>query len=466
MEEEEECSLYGLGSKEAIKVNMTVAGRELELIVDTDATITVIPRETYEKQLSHVKLQSSNLKLQSYCGQTLSVRGEAVVKVRYGDKEIRGRVVVVNAANKPAVLGRNWLSQLKLDWPSLFSLDILDLVHEFPELFKEGMGKLQEVQAKIALSANARPVFHKARPVPFALQAKVDIEIDRLVRGVLTPVEQREWASPIVVVRKSGSSIRLCGDYKVSINEYLVNIEYPTPNAQDLFATLVGGRRFTRLDLKQAYQQMEVDTESQQYLTINTRKGLFTYIRMPFGIRTAPSIFQKTMDMILSGIPGVCCFFDNILIVGSTDAEHDARVRQVLQPLKQRGVRLKKDKCEFGQSEVTYLGDRVDHEGLKPTKDKVKAIREAPEPRNVTELKAFLGLLNYYRHFLPNLSNTLQALYELLQKKQQWRWTRKHRAAFNAAKNKLLLSGFLTHYDLSRPVKLKCDASPYGIRAC
>ena len=177
----------------------------------------MIPRETYEKQLSHGKVQSSNVKLQSYYGQTLPVRAEVVA--------IRGRVVVVNAANKTAVLARNWLSQLKLDWASLFSLNVLDPGHEFPELFKEGMGKLQGVQAKITLSANARPVFHKARPVPFALQAKVDTEIDRLVReGVLTPVEQSEWASPIVVVRKSDGSIRLYGDYKVTINEYLGNI--------------------------------------------------------------------------------------------------------------------------------------------------------------------------------------------------------------------------------------------------
>ena len=274
------------------------------------------------------------------------------------------------AGNKPAGLGRNWLSQLKLDWASLFSLNVLDSLHKFPELFKKGMKKLQGVKAKITLSANARPVFHKARPVPF----------------------------------------------KVTLNEYLETIEYPTPNAQDLFATLAGGRRFTRLDLKQAHQQMEVDTGSQHYLTINTRKGLFTYTRIAYGIRTAPSIVQKTMDMILSGIPGVCWVFYDILIVGSTNAQHDARVRQVLQRLKQRGVRLKKDKCEVGTSEVTYLGNRVDHEGLRPTEDKVKAIREAPEPGNVTELKAFLGLLNYSSHFLSNLANTLQALYELLQK--------------------------------------------------
>ena len=168
------------------------------------------------------------------------------------------------------------------------------------------MEKLKGVPAKITLSTNARPVFHKARPVPLELRAKVNTEIDRLVREeVLTPVEQSEWASSIVVVRKSDGSIRLCGDCKITINKYLENIEFPTPNAQDLFANLAGGRQFTRLDLMQAYQKMEADTGSQEYLTINTRKGLFTYTRMPFRIQTAPSIFQKTMDMILSGIPGV-----------------------------------------------------------------------------------------------------------------------------------------------------------------
>ena len=145
-----------------------------------------------------------------------------------GIQEIIGRVVVVNAANKPAVIGRNWLSQLKLDWASLFSLNVLDPLHEFPEFFEARMGKLKGVQAKITLSANARPVYCKARPVPFALQAKVDTEIDRLVsKGVLIPVEQSKWTSPIVLVRKSDGSIRLCGNYKVTINEYLEILSIP-----------------------------------------------------------------------------------------------------------------------------------------------------------------------------------------------------------------------------------------------
>lgn len=140
-----------------------------------------------------------------------------------------------------------------------------------------------------------------------------------------------------------------------STNLWRINNHYATPNAQDLLATLAGGKKFTKLDLKQAYLQMEVEPVSQPYLTINTRKGLFAYTRMPFGIRTAPSIWQKAVDTVLAGIAGVCCFFDDILVVGGTDEEHDKRLRQVLDRLSQRGVRLKKDKCVFGQRQVQYL---------------------------------------------------------------------------------------------------------------
>ena len=311
VEEEEVCSLYALSSKQAVKVNMEVAGQELELIVDTGASVAVIPEEIYKKDLWHVKLQKSTTKLESYCGKSLKVIGEARVPITYENQTAMERFVVVDASNKPAVMGRNWLNKIQLDWTSLFNVEMkrekgLDPPAEFPDLFQERMGKLKGFQAKISLSSDASLRFHKPRPVPFALQAKVDEEIDRLVKeDVLRPVEQSAWTAPVVVVRKGDGSIRLCGDYKVTINPCLENNQYATPNAQDLFATLAGGRKFTRLDLKQAYLQMEVEPESQPYLTINTRKGLFTFNRMPFGIRTAPSIWQKAMDMILTGIPGV-----------------------------------------------------------------------------------------------------------------------------------------------------------------
>ena len=297
--------------------------------------------------------------------------------------------------------------------------------------------------------------------------ARVDAELDRLQEeGILQPVKESRWAAPIVVVRKSDGNIRICGDYKVTVNTYLEPGTYPMPNPRYLFATLAGGKRFTRLDMKQAYQQMKVDKESQKYLTINTNKGLFTYTRMPFGISTAPGIWQRAMDSVLAGVPGVICYLDDILIVGDSDEQHEERLRMVLDRLDQAGVRLKREKCEFHKTSVEYLGHVIGEQGLKPTDSKVKAIKEAPEPSNVTELRAFLGLLNYYGQFLPNIAATLHPLYVLLQKGQPWMWKTEQKMSFHEAKQKLIQSDFLVHNDLTKVLKLNCDASPYGVGAC
>ena len=172
------------------------------------------------------------------------------------------------------------------------------------------------------------------------------------------------------------------------------------------------------------------------------------------------------MDLILSGIPDVICYLDDILIVGSSGTQHDERLREVLTRLEKAGIHLKTDKCEFDKAQVEYLGHIVSEQGLKPTERKVEAIKQAPEPTNVTELKAFLGLVNYYGRFLQNLSSLLEPLYTLLQKDKPWKWTGKERKAFEETKKKLLASRFFTHYDLSKPLRLSCDASSSGVGAC
>ena len=258
----------------------------------------------------------------------------------------------------------------------------------------------------------------------------------------------------------------MCGDYKASINPYVETERYPMPNPQDLFSTLAGGKVFTRLDMKQAYQQMRVSPDAQACLTINTSKGLFVYTRMPFGITSAPAIWQKAMDEILAGIPGCICYLDDILVVGSSQEEHDQLLDTVLDRLSKRGVRLQKEKCLFSAPEVEYLGHVVSEKGLRPMESKYRAIRDAPQPQNLTQLKSYLGLLNYYSRFLPNISTTLQPLYMLLQKSQPWIWNKPQQEAFESSKEKLLASDCLTHYDLQKPIRLKCDASPEGIGAC
>ncbi len=450
-------------------MTIEVAGRNVEMEVDTGASVSVAPTQIYSEVLSHVQLKKSTAQLQSYSGELLKVKGEAVVPIKYEMQQSMERLIVVDVSDKPAVLGRDWLSNLKLDLASLFKVDsgVFDVPEKFPQLFAEGVGTLQGYQAKITLSADAKPQFHRPRPVPYALQQKVEEELNRLQKeDIIQPVENSEWAAPIVIVRKADNSIRICGDYKVTIHPYLEMDNYPIPNAQDLFASLAGGRFFTRLDMKQAYMQMRVDASSQWYLTINTAKGLFAYTRMPFGISTAPGIWQRAMDNVLTGMPGVSCYLDDILIVGQSEEQHDERLHQVLERLSQAGLRLKREKCEFKKTRVEYLGYVLDELGLRPAERKLAAIRQAPEPSNTTELRAFLGLLNYYGRFLPNLSTMLQPLYSLLQKNTSWEWGAKQAKAFRQAKQNLLESDFLTHYDLKKPVRLACDASPYGVGAC
>lgn len=259
--------------------------------------------------------------------------------------------------------------------------------------------------------------------------------------------------------------MRICGDYKVPINQSVEEETYPLPNAEDLFATLAGGKLFTKLDLSHAYQQLQLDRDSEKYLTVNTHRGLFVYHRLSYGVSSAPSIFQGVMDQILQGLDHVTCFLDDILITAESREEHLKLLDKVLSRLEKYNVRAKRAKCKFMESKVEYLGHIVDSEGLHPTDDKVDALVKGPSPTNVSELRSFLGLLNYYGRFLKDLSTLLHHLHLLLKKESSWKWTSECEKAFAMSKTLLLESKVVVHYDTKKPVRLACDASPYGVGA-
>ena len=198
---------------------------------------------------------------------------------------------------------------------------------------------------------------------------------------------------------------------------------------------------------------------------MNTHRGLYRYTRLPFGIASAPALFQRVMDQILQGMEKVTCYLDDILITGNSDEEHLKNLSEVLQRLQNHGVRLKLDKCRFMEDSVEYLGHQVDSKGLHTTDSKLKAIVDAPPPRNAQELRAFLGLLNYYGRFIPNRASLTQPLNSLLCKDAHWKWTKDCTKAFQHIKDVLVSSTFVTHYDPSLPLRLAADASPYGLGA-
>ena len=328
------------------------------------------------------------------------------------------------------------------------------------------MGAIKSFSAKLSLKEGEEPKFFKPRSIPYAVRGAIEKELDRLEQqGILEKVTYSEWATPIVPVAKPDGRYRICGDFKVTVNPALKVDQYPLPKVEDLFATLAGGRKFTKLDLSQAYLQLELHPEARQYCTINTHRGLYQFTRLPFGISSAPAMFQKVMDTILQGVPQTLCFIDDILITGSSEEEHLKNLEEVLSRLQAHGVQLKKEKCSFMKKSVEYLGHQVDASGIKATPEKIAAVENAPLPQNVQQLRSFLGLLNYYRKFLPNLATIVKPLNELLQKGKKWIWSSQCTQAVRTAKQLLTASNVLTHYDPNLPLKLAVDASQYGVGA-
>ena len=171
----------------------------------------------------------------------------------------------------------------------------------------------------------------KPRSVPFAIKQAIEEELKRLeAAGIIEKVPHSKWAAPIVPVPKGDGKIRLCGDYKVTVNQSLEIDQYPLPKPEDLFASLAGGEKFSKIDLTQAYLQMLLEEESRGYVTVNTHMGLYRYTRLPFGISSAPAIFQRTMDTILQGLNHVQCYIDDILVTGADDEEHLRNLEEVL----------------------------------------------------------------------------------------------------------------------------------------
>ena len=238
------------------------------------------------------------------------------------------------------------------------------------------------------LKHDSRPKYCKPRPIPFAIKERVGKAIEKMVEtGMWKPINHSEYASPIVPVIKSDGSIRLCGDYKSTVNPNLDTTVYPLPSIEDCLSEMVNGELFTKLDIRQAYNNLCLNEEDQKLITVNTHKGLFVPTRLPYGISSAGAIFQRKMDQVSKGIPGVTCRVDDICITAPNDELHIERVAEVVKRLETSNFRCRLDKCYFMVPSVTYLG----HEISKPIKSKVETILKAKHPNNRAELISFLG---------------------------------------------------------------------------
>ena len=217
--------------------------------------------------------------------------------------------------------------------------------------------------------------------------------------------------------------------------------------------------------MSSAYQQVLLDEESKEYVTINTHLGLFRYTRLPFGVASSPAIFQKIMDSVINGFQGIGGILDDLIITGSNDETHFGNLEGALERMSSMGIKLKREKCVFMKPSVEYFAFVVDRDRIHPSTRKVQAIQEVPVPENPTDLKSFLGLINYYRRFVPDMATLAHPLNRLLVEKIPWKWSKQYQEAFVKLKGILQSAPLLAHYDPKKAVRLAVDSSSFGLGA-
>ncbi|KAL5506357.1 hypothetical protein EMCRGX_G007979 [Ephydatia muelleri] len=381
----------------------------LRMEIDTGAAVSIISETTYtglwSKNVRPPLLQSTVL-LRTYTGEVLSVKGQVMVNAKYQDQARQLQLLVVRG-NGPSLLGRDWLSALNINLQELSVLhtrgirNLQGILDSHVELFKDELGLVKGTKVKLFVDDSCKPAFFKARTVPYALQNKVEAELDRLKKvGFIEKVQLSAWAAPIVPILKRDGRLRICGEYKLTVNKAAIVDKYPLPRIEDILSSLGNAKVFS--DNISPYHGVIVGRHNQ--------------------------MFPSTLMIFWC------------LVSGSTEEEHLHTLEAVLDRLSNAGMKLKLSKYFFLLPSVEYLGHVISAEGIRPSSEKTRAIFNAPAPQNVTQLRFFLGLLNYYGKFLPNLSSVLAPLYTLLQKGSSWKWEKEQK--------ELLLA---------------CYASPYGI---
>lgn len=455
------------------EVEVSLQGMPVPMQVDTGASFSLVNERTWRAlraRLPAGALRPAPLALRTWTAAPVALLGQATVRVQHRDIA-RDLDLIGAKGSGPNLLGRDWLRPLDITLNINFISDadlheVEKVTLKYEEVFKDGLGTYRGHPVAIHLKPDATPKFLKARPVPFAIKDRVETEIDRLVtEGVLRPTSFSDWATPVVPIVKKSGEIRLCGDYRSTVNQATESDTYPMPTANEVFATVAGGTYFTTLDLDRAYTQVVVDDETAKLLTLNTCKGLYTVHRLAFGVKACPGIFQRLMTSLLAGIPGVAVLIDDIIVSGRTAPEMLQRLDAVLQRVDRAGLRLNKHKCKFAKERVEFLGFVIDAEGIHPAPSKVDSIQQTPAPRNKQELQAFLGLYNFYERFIPHKATLLEPLHRLLDKTQSWQWTEREQTAFDTAKRMLTFDMTLVHYDLQKPLVITCDSSEYGVGA-
>ncbi|XP_046802727.1 uncharacterized protein K02A2.6-like [Lucilia cuprina] len=455
-------------------IQLEIFNQIVNFQMDSGASISIITLKTYRK-LNRPKLIQTKRMLYGFGKKEIPVLGEIHTTVKCGGQRKNVVIVVVNTEVGDNLFGYDLFRKFGFEIQQIktitavsvtFSKNINDLLAKYKDIFEPALGVIKHFKANIRLKSDAQPRFFKTRQIPYAQMPQFKQEIERLINeGILKPVKFSEWASPIVLAKKPNNSIRICGDFKVAVNAQIDIEQYPLPTRDNLLHIIRNGKYFSTIDLKDAYLQMQLDDESKKIMVINTPAGLFQYQRLPYGVASAPAIFQKYVEQLLTGIEGCGNYLDDIIISAPTIEKHFELLEKILVILKSNGIKCKKEKCQFLKDNITYLGCQISSNGILPDESGVRAVKNLKPPSDIKELEAFMGKVNYYHSFVPNFSNLAAPINMLRRKGVPFKWGTAQQQAFNQLKNHIVNATQLAHFQDTLPLVLATDASPFGIGA-
>ncbi|XP_053092978.1 uncharacterized protein K02A2.6-like [Pangasianodon hypophthalmus] len=414
---------------------LEINGVIVSLKLDTGAKVNLISEHDVRAMKIKPHINKKTVQLKAYNGQNIPTKGTCRLKVKMKNKEHHLMFVVVPGGHD-SVLGDKACEDLGLV-KRVYIINngetqnnVGNIVQQFPDIF-EGFGELPFTY-KIQLKKDAQPVVHAPRGVPAPLREKLTQELERMTSmGVIEKVEEpTDWVNSMVCVKKANGDLRVCMDPK-DLNGNIQREHYQILTREEIISEMAGAKFFTKLDASQGFWQLKLHKDSTRYCTFNTPFGRYSFLRMPFGISSAPEVFHRAMEHIIEDIEGVRVYVDDIVLWGFTMEQHNKRLMDVLQRIRKYGLKLNKDKCQFGAKEITFLGDKLSEGGVEPDKSKVQAILKMPRPTDRKAVLRVMGMINFVGKFIPNLSSKTVYLRELLRDKGDFKWTADHQLIKN-----------------------------------
>ena len=344
--------------------------------------------------------------------------------------------------------------------------ELQTIFQSFSDVLTDVPGKTNLIDHDVVLKSEI-PVAKKAYMLPYSLREKVKQEIDNMVEAGIAEKSSSPYASPIVIVPKKDGTIRLCVDYR-QLNEITIFDPQPMPKLEDIINKLGKAKYLSKIDLTKGFWQIPLSHSAQIKSSFVTPFGQFQFKVMPFGMINSSATFVRLMKMILANFDEFSdSFIDDIIIFSESWPEHLCHIRSVLKALREASLTAKPSKCEFGFEEIEFLAHKVGRGEVHPLQRKIDAINSIPSPTTKKQVRSFIGMIGFYRRFIPHFAEISACLTDLTKKSNpnKVRWLPQHQIAFDKLKHALVSYPVLQNPDFTKEFVLQTDACDRGTGA-